>query len=670
MLQHVTAHHLTHLACLYVRQSTLQQVFENTESTSRQYGLRERALALGWVDERIVVIDQDLGHSAASTVDRLGFQQLVAWVGLGQVGLVLGLEVSRLARNSSDWHHLLEICALTQTLILDEEGLYDPSTFNDRLLLGLKGAMSEAELFVMRARLQGGILNKARRGALKLTLPIGLCYTEGDAIVLDPDLQVQAAIREVFCSFHSTGSAFATVRHFHREHLLFPRRIRCGSHQGEIVWGEVQHHDVLRVLHQPAYAGAYVFGRTRTTKSADGKIHIAEVPRTQWDTLVKNAHIGYITWEEYERNEAQLAVNSQTYVPERFSPPREGPALLQGLLMCGKCGERMTVRYHQRAGRRIVPDYLCQHKNIEQGEPPCQRIPGSDLDRAIGVLLMERVTPEMVVLTIAIQDELVQRADEAQRLRHLQVERAQYEADLAQRRYRKVDPDNRLVATVLEAEWNTKLRELEEARAVEERYKQSDQHRVSAEERTKSDEIPERFRQFWIDPKTTVRQRKRAMRFLIEDVTVHKSNHIVAHIRFTGGATQTITVPLPPPFAQSRLTAPETLAAMDRLLEEYTDAEVAEQLNQQGYRTFDGLLFESIHVYQLRRHHGLPDRYARLRAQGMLTAKELADSYGVSPQTIVRWHRQGRIAGVCYNERGSCLFPAAQERQQPSVELN
>jgi len=330
----------------------------------------------------------------------------------------------------------------------------------------------------------------------------------------------------------------------------------------------------------------------------------------------------------------------------------------------------MTVRYHQRGGRRIVPDYLCQHKSIEQGEPPCQRIPGSDLDRAIGTLLMERVTPEALALTMAVQDELVQHADEAQRLRHLQVERAQYEADLAQRRYLKVDPDNRLVATVLEAEWNTKLRELEEARAVEERYKQSDQHQVSAEERAKIDGVPERFRQFWNDPKTTVRQRKRAVRFLIEDVTVHKFNQIVAHIRFKGGATQTITVPLPAPFAQSRLTAPETLAAMDRLLEEYTDAEVAEQLNQQGYRTFDGLLFQSVHVSQLRRHHGIPDRYARLRTQGMLTAKELADSYGVSTQTIVRWHRQGRIAGVCYNDRGSCLFPASQECQQPSAELN
>ncbi len=380
--------------------------------------------------------------------------------------------------------------------------------------------MSEAELFVLRARLQGGILNKARRGALKLTLPIGLCYTESDTIVLDPNVQVQATIREVFHSFEHTRSAFATVRHFRQEHLLFPRRVRCGPHHGELVWGEIEHHDVLRVLHHPAYAGAYVFGRTRSTKTADGKVHIADVPRSEWFALVKDAHVGYITWEDYERNEAQLTVNSQAYAPERFSPPREGPALLQGLLICGICGERMTVRYHQRRGQRIVPDYLCARKSIQQGERPCQRIPGAGLDRAIGA------------------------ADEAQRLRHLQVVRAHYEADLAQRRYLKVDPDNRLVATVLEAEWNTKLRELEEARAIEEHYNQDDQHQVSAQERAETGEVPERFRQFWHDPKTTVRERKRAVRFLIEDVTVHKTDQIVAHIRFKGGATQTISVAL------------------------------------------------------------------------------------------------------------------------------
>jgi DNA-binding transcriptional regulator YiaG len=266
------------------------------------------------------------------------------------------------------------------------------------------------------------------------------------------------------------------------------------------------------------------------------------------------------------------------------------------------------------------------------------------------------VTPEAVALTLAAQEELVNRAAEAQRLRHLQVERAQYEADLAQRRYLKVDPDNRLVASVLEAEWNAKLRELEEARAIEEQYRQSDQHQVSRQERVEVEEIPERFRQFWNDPKTTARERKRVVRLLIEDVTVHKAHQMVAQIRFKGGATQTITVALPPPFARSRFTSPETLAALDRLLEQYTDEQVAQHLNQQGYRTFEGLLFTSTHVCQLRRHHGLSDRYTRLRAQGLLTAEELAHSYGVTAQTIWRWYRQGRVAGVRYNDRGSSLF--------------
>lgn len=368
--------------------------------------------------------------------------------------------------------------------------------------------------------------------------------------------------------------------------------------------------------------------------------------------------MGYIRWEDFERNEAQLALNCQAYAPKRFSPPREGPALLQGLILCGGCGERMTVRYHQRGGQRIVPDYLCQSQSIAQGCTPCQRIPGRELDQTIGALLLERMTPEALALTLAVQEEVRERAGEARRLRHLQVERAQYEAELAQRRYLKVDPDNRLVASVLEAEWNAKLLVLEEARAIEERYNQSDQQGVSTEERADIEQVPERFRQFWNDPKTTARQRKRAVRLVIEDVTVHKTEHIVAHIRFKGGAIQTITVALPLPLAQSRLTPPDTLAAMDRFLNEYTDAEVAEQLNQQGFRTFEGLPFHSTHVYQLRRHHGLADRYTRLRVQGMLTAEELAHSYGVTAQTIWRWYRQRNIAGMRYNDRGSCLFRA------------
>ena len=292
MSQQLTARHLHRLACLYVRQSTLQQVFENTESTARQYALRERAVALGWPPERIMVIDQDLGQSGASAADRAGFQRLVAEVGLGKVGLVLGLEVSRLARSSSDWHRLLEICALTGTLILDEDGLYDPATFNDRLLLGLKGTMSEAELYILRARLQGGILNKARRAALKLHLPIGFCYTEDDRIILDPDRQVQDTIRFLFRTFQRTGSASATVRAFRRDRVPFPRRVRSGPHQGELVWGDLQHHDVLRVLHNPCYAGAFVFGRTRTSKTVEGTIRITSLPREQWQVVVRDAHVG------------------------------------------------------------------------------------------------------------------------------------------------------------------------------------------------------------------------------------------------------------------------------------------------------------------------------------------------------------------------------------------
>lgn len=366
--------------------------------------------------------------------------------------------------------------------------------------------------------------------------------------------------------------------------------------------------------------------------------------------------LGIVVGKTLRENASQLALNSQAYAPKRLSPPREGPALLQGLILCGCCGERMTVRYHQRRGQRIIPDYLCQSRSIAQGNTPCQRIAGRDLDQAIGTVLLERMTPEALALTLAVQEEVIQRADEARRLRHLQVERAQYEAELAQRRYLKVDPNNRLVASVLEAEWNAKLVALEEARAIEERYNQSDQQRVSAEEQANIKQVPERFRQFWNDSKTTARQRKRAVRLVIEDVTVHKTDRIVAHIRFKGGATQTIMVALPLPLAQSRLTPPDTLAAMDRLLEEYTDAEVAEQLNQQGFRTFEGLPFHSTHVYQLRRHHGLADRLTRLRTQGLLTADELAHSYGVTAQTIWRWYRQGRIVGMYYNDRGSCLF--------------
>jgi hypothetical protein len=516
--------------------------------------------------------------------------------------------------------------------------------------------MSEAELHVLRARLQGGILNKARRAALKLHLPIGFCYTEDDRIILDPDRQVQDTIKLLFRTFRQTGTACATVRAFRQAQVAYPRRLRSGPHQGELVWGDMRHDDVLRMLHNPCYAGAFVFGRTRTTKTMDGKIHIEHLPREHWQVVVREAHVGYITWEEFEAHLAQLMVNSQAYTPKRLNPPREGPALLQGLVICGRCGERMTVRYHQRGGLRIVPDYVCQRAAVNRGAPVCQRFLGRDLDATIAQLLQDVVTPEAIAMSLTIQDELVAQADAAERLRQLNVQRAQYEADLAQRRYNRVDPANRLVADVLETEWNAKLRALAEAQKNAEAQRQLDQLRLSDSEREALQAIPSDFVRFWHDPQTTDRDRKRLVRLMIEDVTVDYSDQIVAHIRFKGGATQTLTVPKPIPLIQLRQTRPETLAVLDRLLDSCTDAQAAAQLNAQGLRTVVGLVFQTSHVSQLRRHYGLKDRFTRLREAGLLTAKEVADRMAVRPHTIWLWYRRGWIEGHPYNDRGSCLF--------------
>ena len=320
--QKITTSHLQRSAYLYVRQSTMRQVLENTESTQRQYALRQRAVALGWPADRVIVIDTDMGQSGASAVDREGFQKLVAEVGLGRAGIVLGLEVSRLARNSADWHRLLEICALTDTLILDEDGLYDPAHFNDRLLLGLKGTMSEAELHVLRARLRGGLLNKARRGELRCRLPVGFVYDAVGRVVLDPDTQVQETVRLLFATFARTGAAHATIKYFRTQGLLFPTRVAGGARKGELVWAPLCLSRAANALHNPWYAGAYAFGRGRWRKQPDGKYRHERLPRAEWHALIRDAHPAYISWEEHERIEQRLQAGAKALGWERQGPPR------------------------------------------------------------------------------------------------------------------------------------------------------------------------------------------------------------------------------------------------------------------------------------------------------------------------------------------------------------
>lgn len=512
----VTASHLARTAYLYVRQSTLRQVLNNTESTQRQYALRQRAVALGWASEQVVVIDCDQGQSGASAADREGFQHLVAEVGMGRAGIVLGLEVSRLARNNADWHRLLEICALSGTLICDEDGLYDPADFNDRLLLGLKGTMSEAELHFIRARLRGGQLAKARRGELEMALPVGLVYDPAGKVVLDPDAGVRHAVAHLFAAFARTGSARAVVQTFAAEDLKFPTRVRTGARKGELAWQPLRHWRVLRTLHNPRYAGAFVYGRRREGRTPDGRRTFSEVPRDQWIALIPDAHPGYITWETFETNQQLLAANAAAHGTDRAAgPAREGPALLQGLVICGRCGRRMTVRYHHRRGVDI-PDYQCIGESIQGGGGRCQTIPGAGVDAAIGQLLLDTVTPLALEIALTVQAELEARADETDALRRSHVERARHRVELARRRYLAVDPDNRLVADSLEADWNDALRSLQDAQDDYERATAAAHNALNDEHKTRVRALAADFPALWSDPNTPQRERKRMARLLLD----------------------------------------------------------------------------------------------------------------------------------------------------------
>jgi DNA invertase Pin-like site-specific DNA recombinase len=654
--QKVTESHLRRDAYLYVRQSTVRQVFENTESTLRQYALRERAVALGWPVERVRVIDCDLGKSGASSVDREGFQELVGEVGMGHAGVVLGLEVSRLARNSTDWHRLLEICALTDTLIVDEDGVYSPEDFNDRLLLGLKGTMSDAELHVLRARLRGGILNQARRGALKTPLPIGLVYDAADHVVLDSDSQVRKSIAHLFEVFERTGSASATVRHFREQELRFPRRPHGGPHKGELLWGPLYHWRALRVLHNPRYAGAFCFGRTRTRKRPGDSLEVEVLPRDEWTALLPDAHPGYISWEQYETNLARLRENAQAHGSERRkSPPREGPALLQGLAVCGVCGRRMTVRYHTRKGRQW-PEYICQSEGIETATSKCQSIQGLGIDEAISALLVETVTPVTLEVALQVQAELEARATEADALRRQGVERARYEADLARRRFMETDPGNRLVVDVLEAEWNDKLRALHDAQEELENRHAQDLAELDEERRKQILALATDFPRLWNDPKTPQRERKRMVRLLLEDVTLTKGDEITAGVRFRGGATQTLSLTPAQPAWQLRQTSAEVIAEIDALLDDHTEGQIARILNERGLLSGEGKPFHTIIVRNIRRDYGLKKRYDRLRDAGMLTPEEVAEQLNIAISTLNNWRRAGFLRAYPVNDKNECLY--------------
>jgi DNA invertase Pin-like site-specific DNA recombinase len=647
--------HLQRDAYLYIRQSSMRQVLENTESTKRQYQLRERALSLGWVSEQIRVIDCDQGCSGATDAGRDGFQQLVAEVSLGNAGIVMGLEVSRLARNNADWQRLLHLCAFSDTLILDQDGLYDPSAFNDRLLLGLKGTMSEAELHVLKSRLQQGILNKARRGELKIPLPVGLVYDELDRIVLTPDTQVRETLKKFFATFRSLRSASAVVKEFRRENIQVPHYSRTGPKSSRIIWGDLTHSQALRILHNPRYAGAFAYGRTRTRRGPDGAVRYHKQSQEEWICLIQDVHGGFIDWDEYQSNQRILTGNAQAFSSDRRPAPREGPALLQGIILCGRCGKRMTLRYHQYHGQ-LAPQYVCQRDKIEQGRSnDCQRVPGTGIDEVIGSLLVDMVNSQNIDIAIAVQRELQTRLDEADRLRYKQVERCRYEADLARRRYLKIDPDKRYVAEVLEAEWNEKLRALDESQSIYEAAGKRDAAILNQEHTAALKALASDFSAIWRNNSLSNRERKRIVRLLIEDVTILKGKQLTCHIRFKGGTCRTLNLPLPQPAWEQRRTTPQVVKSIDELLDDYPEFEIADILKERGMKSGTGQSFTLGHVSRIRIAYHLPNRWTRLRKRRKLLARELSERLGISCGKIRRCHELGLITAYEYR-KGKYLY--------------
>src|SRR5438876_3246144 len=515
----VQEHHRSKPAYIYLRQSTPGQVLHHRESTERQYALREKARELGWSESLIRTLDQDLGKTGTEMTRREDFKTLVADVSMGQVGAVFALEVSRLARSNLDWQRLLELCALTSTLVIDEDGCYDPADFNDGLLLGLKGVMASAEIHFLRARLQGGKLNKAKKGELRFPLPVGYCYDEQGRIIQDPDEEVRGAVSLVFRLCRETGSAFTVMQRFAAGGLPFPLRLYGGAWDGKIIWGRLSHSRVLGVLKNPSYAGMYVFGRYQYRReiNLDGEVRkrMQAVAMPDWRVSLQQHHEGYITLEEFVKNRERLQKNRTNGEETVLSgPAREGLALLQGLLLCGNCGHALTVRYRGNGG--ICPTYQCNLLRREGlATKSCMVFRCDLLDGVVAEEMLKALQPAELELALAALHELESRDQAILRQWRMRLERAEYEVALAERRYQEVDPANRLVAGTLERRWNDALLHLDDVKKEAAEFQRQEAHVATREQKAKVLALAKDLPRLWQAPTTQSKDRKRMLRLLV-----------------------------------------------------------------------------------------------------------------------------------------------------------
>lgn len=642
--------HLQRCAYVYVRQSTASQVEYNRESTDRQYKLVDRAISLGWPKTQVKIIDEDLAQSGSSTAQRNGFTRMTAEVALGQVGLILSIEVSRVARNNTDWYRLLDLCSVTNTLIGDEDGLYHPGLFNDRLLLGLKGTMAEAELHVIRARLEGGIRNKAKRGELRRGLPVGFAWGEHDGeIRMHPDQAVTGAIHTVFEKFAQMGSVRQVWLWFRSQGIRFPLQ---SSTLPEIRWVTPTYTSIHSVLTNPVYAGTYAYGKTQQERFVDENGHVKKrtrhLPQSQWAVLIHEHHKGFIDWETYEMIQARISKNTRPIPHQAAGAIREGSALLQGLATCGQCGRRLRVYYQ---GKHSSPGYYCAANKVMEGRAKyCMRVGGVRIDEAVTAAFLEALTPAAVEAALLAEKNLEADHDAAIAQWRLQVERIGYEADRAERRYRAVEPENRLVARTLESQWEQCLNKLKDAENELERRQRQRPGRLTPDQRARIGTLGKDLKHVWQAPTTTHRDRKELLQSLLEEVNIKLDrDKSQAHLtlRWQSGAISELQVNLRYRKVPPIRTEQDTIDLVRRLAVHYPDTVIAGILNRQGRTTARGDRFTSNKVGNLRRYWKIPrfDVASSPSDGELVTVKKAADMLCVAASTVHRWLADGFIAG-------------------------
>lgn len=654
------AHHCRR-AIVYVRQSTARQVKANEESAIRQRGLRESVVALGWPAESVEVIDDDLGISGKFADNRPGFQRLVSEVAVGNVGVVACIEASRLSRSGSDWGRIIELCAITDTLIMDEDAIYDANDPNDRLLLGVKGSISEMELHNIRARMHGGMVSKVSRGEMRIPLPVGYVYDPLGRIAMDPDEAVRSAVSALFSTFEAKGSVYATVRHFREHGITFPHQVRTGPMRGTVEWEELTDARALFVLRHPMYCGRYVYGRTKTTQTPSGR---SLSPRGEGEMLadIHDHHPAYISEEQFAANAARLSANARHPAEDDPSLPGRGSALLQGIVYCGKCGRRMQTTYQAstaKGGRAAFPVYICDGGRHTSGHTHtrCTQVNGTAVDEMVSGLAASRLTDVAAAEAAAARLEVQRRWDESERLLELQVQRAEYEADLMRRRYLACDPANALVRVEVERCYNEALAAVAAARDALGAERARHAPETEAEVLARLDNLEEEFSEVWNDPASDPLSKKRLLQTVIQSVTLTRekgSSHCLVQVLYSGGGTEEIDV-------RCTFYGPNTVSWRVRsYLEEHgtelTGTELADQLNSMGLLRTNGDKWTGQSVIQYMSNAGIKNKRQHYAELGWLTTKELAREIGISKTSIDYRRKHGFYDGLCVHVTDHCVM--------------